>query len=30
VILVPSLALLYFVFSEKTGGSAIEGEGYEY
>ncbi len=30
VILIPSLALLYFVFSEKTGGSAIEGEGYEY
>lgn len=30
VILVPSLALLYFVFSEKTGGPAVEGEGYEY
>jgi len=30
VILVPSLALLYIVFSEKTGGPAVEGEGYEY
>jgi cytochrome d ubiquinol oxidase subunit II len=30
VILVPSLALLYIVFSEKTGGPAVEGEGYDY
>jgi cytochrome d ubiquinol oxidase subunit II len=30
VILVPSLALLYIVFSEKTGGPGVEGEGYEY
>ncbi len=30
VILVPSLALLYIVFSEKTGGPAVEGEGRDY
>jgi cytochrome d ubiquinol oxidase subunit II len=30
VILVPSLVLLYIVFSEKTGGPAVEGEGYDY
>jgi cytochrome d ubiquinol oxidase subunit II len=30
VILVPSLALLYIVFSEKTGGPAVEGERYDY
>jgi hypothetical protein len=30
VILVPSLGLLYIVFSEKTGVPALEGEGYDY
>ncbi len=30
VILIPSLALLYIVFSEKTGAPAAEGEGYDY
>jgi cytochrome d ubiquinol oxidase subunit II len=30
LILIPSLALLYIVFSEKTGGPAVEGEEYEY
>ena len=30
LILIPSLALLYFVFSEKTGGPGVESEGYEY
>ena len=30
VILIPSLALLYLVFSEKTGDAALEGEGYDY
>jgi hypothetical protein len=30
VILVPSLGLLYVVFSEKTGGPDVDGEGYNY
>ncbi len=30
LILVPSLVLLFLVFSEKTGGVGVEGEGYEY
>ncbi len=30
MILVPSLGLLYIVFSEKTGGPAVEGEGHDY
>ena len=30
LILIPSLALLYLVFSEKTGGAGVEGEGYEH
>ena len=30
VILIPSLALLYLVFSEKTGGPGAEGERYDY
>jgi len=30
LILIPSLALLYLVFSEKTGGPGVEGEGYEH
>jgi cytochrome d ubiquinol oxidase subunit II len=30
VILIPSLALLYIVFSEKTGGPAVEGEAQDY
>jgi cytochrome d ubiquinol oxidase subunit II len=30
LILIPSLTLLYIVFSEKTGGPAVEGERYDY
>ncbi len=30
LILIPSLALLFLVFSEKTGGAGVEHEGYEY